>query len=120
MYKLNVTSEFSAAHRLIEYEGACQNLHGHNWKVRIGIFCETTDNIGMTIDYGIVKKALSEIMTLLDHKYLNEFSPFIMENPTSENIAKFIFDEMQKKLENGKMADVEVWESERTSMIYSR
>ena len=120
MYKLNVKSEFSAAHKLTGYEGLCKNLHGHNWKVRVAIFCDVTDNIGLTIDFGIIKKYLNEIMEALDHTYLNDLTIFQGENPTSENIAKFIYGEFKKKLneKNGKIAEVEVWESDRTSMTY--
>ena len=120
MYKLNVTSNFSSAHKLDGYEGLCKNLHGHNWKVRIGIICEKVDEIGMTIDFGEVKKSLNEIMLMLDHTYLNELEHFTGINPTSENIAKFIYQEMKKrvKIPYCKMADVEVWESDITSMVY--
>ncbi|MDP8204849.1 MAG: 6-carboxytetrahydropterin synthase QueD [Candidatus Tenebribacter mawsonii] len=120
MYKLNVTSDFSSAHKLDGYEGLCKNLHGHNWKVRIGIMCEKVDNIGMTIDFGEVKKNLKEIMMMLDHTYLNELDHFKGINPTSENIAKFIYKEMKKRIEVPfcKMTDVEVWESDITSMVY--
>jgi len=120
MYKLNVTSHFASAHKLVGYEGLCKNLHGHNWKVRVGIECKNTDDIGMTIDFGDVKKALNDIMEVLDHSYLNDLAPFKTENPTSENIAKFIYKEMQKKIEveDCQVADVEVWESERSSMIF--
>jgi 6-pyruvoyltetrahydropterin/6-carboxytetrahydropterin synthase len=120
MYKLSVRSEFSAAHKLTGYEGQCKNLHGHNWKVKVSIFCDVTDDIGLTIDFGIVKKDLNEIMDSLDHTYLNELTVFEGRNPTSENIAKFIFDEFKKKLDkqNAKVAKVEVWESDKTSMTY--
>lgn len=120
MYKLNVVSEFSSAHRLEGYKGACYNLHGHNWKVRVGILASQTDDIGMTIDFGIVKKHLNEIIDKLDHKYLNELECFADMNPTSENIAKYMFGELSTKL-NGKfvrVAEVEIWESDRSSMVY--
>jgi len=120
MYKLNVISDFSAAHHLQDYDGKCRNLHGHNWKVRVSVLCEKTDKIGLTIDYGIVKKYLKQIMEKLDHSYLNELKFFAGINPTSENIAKFIFTEMKAKITNEtcRVAEVEIWESERTSMIY--
>jgi len=120
MYKLNVTSDFSSAHRLNGYEGLCKNLHGHNWKVRIGIICKKVDKIGMTIDFGEVKKNLHEIMLMLDHTYLNDLEHFKNINPTSENIAKFIFGEMKKRITvpDCKIAEVEVWESDITSMVY--
>ena len=120
MYKLNVTSNFSSAHKLDGYEGLCKNLHGHNWKVRIGILCKKIDDIGMTIDFGEVKKSLNEIMLMLDHTYLNELEYFKGINPTSENIAKFIYSEMKKRIKfpDCNIADVEVWESDITSMVY--
>jgi len=120
MYKLNVTSHFSAAHKLVGYDGACRNIHGHNWKVRVGILCQKTDDIGLTIDFGIVKNELAQIMNKLDHTMLNELEHFATKNPTSENIAKFMYKEMSNALNdaNCQIADVEVWESEKSSMIY--
>lgn len=97
MFKLNVTSQFASAHKLDGYDGACKNLHGHNWKVRVGIECEKTDKIGMTIDFGIVKTELNKLMDTLDHSFLNELPCFEDKNPTSENIAKYIYDEMKKE-----------------------
>ncbi len=120
MFKLNVTSQFASAHKLNGYDGACKNLHGHNWKVRIGIECEKTDKIGMTIDFGIVKTELNRLMDHLDHSFLNDLPSFKNQNPTSENIAKFIYDEMKKRIsvDGCKLADVEVWESDKSSMVY--
>lgn len=120
MYKLNVMSDFSSAHRLEGYEGACKNLHGHNWKVRVGINAAKTDKIGMTLDFGVVKKHLNKIMDALDHKYLNDLDCFEGINPTSENIARYIFMELSSSL-NGefvRVAEVEIWESDRTSVVY--
>jgi 6-pyruvoyltetrahydropterin/6-carboxytetrahydropterin synthase len=120
MFKLNVTSHFSSAHKLNGYDGACKNLHGHNWKVRVGIDCEKTDKIGMTIDFGIVKKHLNELIDTLDHSFLNDLPCFENLNPTSENIARYIYLEMQKRIavEGCKVKEVEVWESEKSSMVY--
>lgn len=120
MYKLNVTSQFSAAHQLKGYEGACKNLHGHNWKVRVGILCEKTDDIGMTIDFGIVKEIMENILARLDHSLLNDHDCFAEENPTSENIAQYLYVQFKSRLteQNCQVADVEVWESDRSSMVY--
>ena len=120
MFKLNVTSQFASAHKLSGYEGACKNLHGHNWKVRVGIECEKTDEIGMTIDFGIVKKHLNALIDTLDHSYLNELPCFKSVNPTSENIAKYLYEELQNSIcvDGCKVAEVEVWESDKSSMIY--
>lgn len=120
MYKLNVKSHFSSAHKLVGYDGPCKNLHGHNWEVRIGIICEDTDDIGLTIDFGLVKEDLNDIIERLDHTLLNDLDYFKNCNPTSENIAKFFFQELSLKInsDNCRVAEVEIWESEKTSIVY--
>jgi len=121
MYLLNVSDHFSAAHRLCGYEGACSQLHGHNWKVRVGIACDKLDEIGMALDYGIIKKILGEILDQLDHEYLNDLPLLAGQNPTSENLARIIYGEMEKGLEpySAMIKEVEIYESERSSVIYS-
>ena len=120
MFKLNVVSHFSAAHKLNGYDGECKNLHGHNWKIRVGINCEETDQIGMAIDFGVIKEKLNKEVDKLDHKYLNELPSFSEINPTSENIAKTLFEKLSKSLNINDcvVSEVEVWESERASVIY--
>ena len=81
MFVLNVTDSFSAAHRLCGYKGACSNLHGHNWKVRVGIACDTLDEIGMALDYGIIKSILKEILDLLDHEFWKAKTPLQRISP---------------------------------------
>ena len=120
MFKLNVVSEFSSAHKLVGYEGACRNLHGHNWKVRVGINASKIDEIGMTVDFGVVKGHLNEMMAMLDHQYLNELDCFQNVNPTSENIARYLFGELSKRLNSDfvRVNEVEIWESDRSSVVY--
>ncbi len=121
MYLLNVSDYFSAAHRLCGYEGACSNLHGHNWKVRVGIACHELDEIGMALDYGIIKEILGDILALLDHAYLNDLPLLGGQNPTSENLARIIYYKMAEGLKPypAKIKEVEIHESERSSVIYS-
>ncbi|HOH46876.1 MAG TPA: 6-carboxytetrahydropterin synthase QueD [Candidatus Cloacimonadota bacterium] len=121
MYKLNVTDSFSAAHRLCGYKGACSNLHGHNWKVRVGIKCDVLDEIGMALDYGIIKQALSKVLDELDHAYLNELPILGGMNPTSENLARLIYGRLSEEITKPgcKVAEVEIFESERSSVVYS-
>ncbi len=121
MYKLNVTSYFSAAHMLKGYDGECKKLHGHNWKVRAGIKCDSTDEIGLAIDFKLIKKYLNEMMDDFDHKFLNELEFFKEINPTSENISRIIYKELSKKIqcERCQVYEVEIWESEKSSVIYS-
>ena len=122
MYKINVTTSFPGAHLLKHYDGACKNLHGHNWKVRVQLVTDQVDEIGMAIDFKIVKEFLNAIIEQFDHKYLNELHYFSEQNPTSENIARVIYELLQKNFENDniKVNEVEIWESDYTSVIYSK
>jgi 6-pyruvoyltetrahydropterin/6-carboxytetrahydropterin synthase len=121
MYKINVSDTFSAAHQLKGYDGACRNVHGHTWKVRVGIICELTDDLGLSIDFNVVKKHLHELIEILDHQFLNELEVFKSLNPTSENIARYIYRHLQVSINipGCHLADVEVWESDKSSIIYS-
>lgn len=120
MYKLNVSESFSAAHKLCGYQGACSNLHGHNWKVRTAICCTELDEIGMALDYGVIKEALRTVLGTLDHIYLNDLPEFSTRNPTSENLARYIFEKMQEVLNSDtcKVCEIELWESEKSSVVY--
>ncbi len=121
MYKLSVTDSFSAAHRLCGYEGACSNLHGHNWSVRVSLEAEELDQIGMARDFGRIKALLRGITADLDHAYLNDLEAFTEQNPTSENLAKYICERMVAALvgEPARMLEVEICESEHSSVTYS-
>lgn len=120
MYKLNVLGTFASAHKLNGYEGLCKNLHGHNWKVRLCVLCDQLDEIGMAMDFGILKQKLNELLSELDHQYLNELPAFKEMNPTSENLARYIFENMGNRMSicACEVVEVEVWESEKASVIY--
>lgn len=131
MYELTIISDFAAAHNLRQYEGECENLHGHNWKVEVTVASKGLNKIGLAVDFKVLKKMLEDILEKLDHKYLNEISPFDKENPSSENLARYIYQEFEKALSNppvppllkgGKMglrvAKVKVWESESAYAAY--
>lgn len=121
MFIINIYSHFSAAHKLDGYNGACANVHGHNWKVRLSLECKKTDSIGMTIDFKVLKKQFEKILSDFDHKYLNDLEVFSNHNPTSEFIAKIIFEKASTLLNNSncEVKEVEVWESEKYSVVYS-
>lgn len=120
MYELTVISDFAAAHNLRQYEGECENLHGHNWNVEVTVATKKLNKIGLGVDFKILKRTLENILKRLDHKYLNEIQPFDKENPSSENIAKYIFKQLQKEIKdkNIKTARVKVWESENAAAVY--
>ena len=121
MYRLSVSDNFSAAHKLCGYEGACKNLHGHNWKVKVTLACDVLDDIGMALDFGVIKRLLGEILDELDHNYLNDLPYFKDKNPTSENLSRYIFERFELALTQlpGKVESVEIFESERSSVTYS-
>ncbi|HPD60443.1 MAG TPA: 6-carboxytetrahydropterin synthase QueD [Thermodesulfobacteriota bacterium] len=121
MYELMVHTHFSSAHSLRGYRGKCEELHGHNWKVGVQVKAEMLDDIGMVIDFKVLKHELHKIVQKLDHTYLNDIPPFDALNPSSENIAFYIFQELKKSLTHEKVmaAKVTVWESDDSSASYS-
>ena len=119
MYYLQIEDDFASAHQLREYQGKCENLHGHNWRVRARIKGERLDATGMLVDFGIFKKLLKALMDALDHKFLNETPPFDRINPTSENLARYLFEELGRKLPDGVLVhEITVWESEKCAATY--
>lgn len=121
MYKVAVKLDFSAAHSLRGYKGKCEDLHGHNWKVEVVFAQSELDAGGMAIDFHKIKAWLKKALDELDHKYLNEIAYFKKVNPTSENLAKYIYDKMSCKPQaaSHKLQEVTVWESDNCSATYS-
>ena len=97
MYQARVEDEFSAAHFLKHYHGKCEKLHGHNYRVRLWVRGEELDEGGMLADFSLLKKALKEVLALLDHSNLNEFEVF-KNDPSAERIARYVFEEAEKRL----------------------
>ncbi|MDA8079750.1 MAG: 6-carboxytetrahydropterin synthase QueD [Nitrospiraceae bacterium] len=120
MYELTVEVGFAAAHQLRGYKGKCENLHGHNWRVQINVLAERLNEVDIAIDFHDLKRISGEIVAPLDHAFLNDVFPFTEKNPSSENIAKWIFDSLKKKINNDnlRVAAVTVWESETASASY--
>lgn len=122
MFILTVEDSFSSAHQLMGYKGKCENLHGHNWKIAASVKGERLDRIGILVDFHEIKKILKSIIGELDHKNLNDIPPFNETNPTSENIAKYIYekftDALGKNNENVKLESITVWESETSKCTY--
>jgi len=120
MYYLTVRDEFSAAHSIEEYPGECERLHGHNWQVEATVRAEQLNELGLAIDFRKLKQALKTILDRLDHYYLNEIEPFNTLNPTSENLARFIFEEFRKQIavEGIEAESVAVWENDRSAAKY--
>ncbi len=98
MYEVSVKSHFSAAHCLRGYRGKCAEQHGHNWEVEVAIQGPNLDKTGMLVDFRVVKDALRKVLAEVDHRDLNKVKAFSRNNPSSENIARFIFDKLSGKL----------------------
>lgn len=119
MYKVKVLADFSGAHNLREYKGKCEELHGHNWKVEVIACSERLNNLGMVVDFTDLKKSVKKCLSGLDHKYLNDLEYFKTNNPTSENMAKYIFDWVSEDRKDIKLDSVKVWETDSSCATYS-
>jgi 6-pyruvoyltetrahydropterin/6-carboxytetrahydropterin synthase len=97
MFSARVEAEFAAAHFLSHYHGKCENLHGHNYRVRLWIRGETLDEGGMLADFALLKKALREVLSGLDHTSLND-NPVFKNDPSAERIARYIFENLESAL----------------------
>ena len=120
-YTLKILTDFASAHTLRDYPGACARMHGHNWKVEAEVRTSSLDEIGMGVDFKVIKKATRDIAARLDHRYLNEVEPFTGINPTAEHIAAWFYQELSAKLndERIRVHAVTLWETERACVRYA-
>lgn len=122
MYELKIEDSFAAAHNLRGYQGQCEELHGHNWKVEVVVQADRLDATGLAIDFHELKAAAKQVLDGLDHSYLNDLPAFREVNPSSENIARFIFEELARQIEREGLwvHRVTAWESDRACASYLR
>lgn len=120
MYRLKIHTYFAAAHCLTHYQGDCENLHGHNWRVEVAVTARELDKAGLGIDFKILKAETNALLKTLDHKYLNNLAPFADLSPSSENIARFLYHELSSKLntDNVRVEMITVWESDFANASY--
>ncbi len=116
MYELKAESSFSAAHHLLNYNGECENQHGHNWKVEVYAKGTLLDKSNLLIDFKVLKKELNNVLNMLDHKDINTLEEFKGVSPSSEIISKFIYEKLKSKLQC--VNRVSVWETERACASY--
>ena len=121
MYEVTIIKSFSAAHLLAQIGGKCEELHGHNFNVEVTVAAPDLSESGLLIDFRVVKKWLNEILDQMDHKHLNDLPNFAGINPSAENIAKYIYDQMkpQEKESQVRIARIKVWESENAAVTYT-
>jgi len=116
MYEIKVKTDFSAAHNLRNYKGKCENLHGHNWIVEAVFRYDSVAKDGLAIDFRLARRLVDNATEKLDHAYLNEVKVLKGINPTSENVARFIYDSVKKK--NKFIRSISIWENERSCATY--
>ncbi|MFP4251549.1 MAG: 6-carboxytetrahydropterin synthase QueD [Guyparkeria sp.] len=120
IYTLTTEVEFAAAHRLHGYDGNCARLHGHNWRVVIEVSGRQLDEVGMVVDFKVIRARAREIAKRLDHAYLNEVPPFDSVNPTAEHIAAYFHRSLAAGFDTDayRVSAVTVWENDRSSATF--
>lgn len=122
MFQISVDESFSAGHALRGYKGKCENVHGHNYKVRITLEGPELDAIGLLYDFTHLKRAIRDVVCRVDHKFLNDQAPFDVINPSAENIAKYFYDETTRQMnaapDGARITRITIWETDTTSATY--
>ena len=116
MFEVKIETHFSGAHHLLNYKGACENMHGHNWKVEVYVVGNTLDNSNILVDFKVLKKEVNKIIDYLDHKDINELPEFKGISPSSEIIAKYVYEKIKEKFKN--VSRVSVWETDTSRATY--
>lgn len=121
VYTLKILTDFASAHTLRGYPGACSRMHGHNWKVEVEVVARALDEIGMGIDFKLIRNSAKSLAGELDHRYLNEIPPFDHINPTAENIAAYLYRGLSTRLNNERIqvSAVTLWETDRACVRYT-
>jgi 6-pyruvoyltetrahydropterin/6-carboxytetrahydropterin synthase len=122
MFQVSVEETFSAGHALRGYQGKCENPHGHNYRVRVTLEGPQLDSIGLLVDFIHLKQIIREVMGTLDHQFMNDLEPFKTANPSAENVAKYFFEEVTRRLKNlppgARITDVVLWETDTSRAQY--
>jgi len=124
MFEVTVEHKFSAGHSLRNYHGRCENVHGHNWKVEVKVAGEELDSAGMLVDFILLKNLIHQVIDPLDHQFLNDVPPFDKLNPSAENIARHVHEQLTKGLGAAndrapvRVSQVRVWETDDAAAVY--
>lgn len=124
MFEVSVEQTFASGHALRGYKGKCENVHGHNYRVRVTIEGDRLNSIGLLVDFVEIKRLMKGAIDYLDHKFINDLPPFTEWNPTAENMARYFYDEVRKGLESGatevptRVKEVLVWETDTALATY--
>lgn|SRR6185312_3765622 len=121
MFEVCVENTFAAGHALRNYHGKCENVHGHNYRVRMTMEGEQLDATGLLVDFVEIKRLMSAIIDKLDHQFINDIAPFDVINPSAENIAKYFYDEIYSGLKTEtpvRISEVKIWETDVSAAAY--
>lgn len=121
MFEVSVEHTFAAGHALRGYRGKCENVHGHNYKVRVLVRGEKLDAVGMLVDFVELKRLLRAVCEPMDHVFINDLPPFTELNPTAENMAWYLCGKMREGLRDrahAEIAEVTVWETDIQCATY--
>ena len=121
MFEVTIEETFAAGHALRNYHGKCENVHGHNYRCQLTLEGAELDSVGLLVDFVELKRALHTVIDRMDHEWLNEFPPFTVLNPSAENIAKYIYDEVSEILKaraGVRVGAVKLWETDTASATY--
>ena len=124
MHRIFKDFTFAAAHAIRGHTRGCENLHGHNYRVRVHVQARELDPLGMVLDFADLKAMVQEILGPFDHRVINEVPPFDVRNTTAERLSEFVFEEVAARLAAGpdaarvSVARVEVWENDTACAVY--
>jgi len=121
MFEVTVEQTFAAGHALRNYRGKCENVHGHNYRVRVTVQGDQLDATGLLVDFLEVNQLIGGVVEYLDHQFINNLPPFDQVNPSAENIAKYFYDRVSSGLKSEVAAhvyQVQVWETDTSSALY--
>lgn len=122
MFEVTVEETFAAGHALRGYKGKCENVHGHNYKVRVVVEGEKLNSAGLLFDFAELRRRMKDVIGALDHRFLNDLPPFTEINPSAENIARYFYEQLNERLAasaNGaRLREVVVFESDTTTATY--
>ncbi len=123
MFEVTVEEKFASGHALRNYHGKCENVHGHNYRVEVTLAGDKLDQTGLLVDFVELKKVLNVIIDRMDHRFLNEVPPFDVLNPSAENMAQYIYEELEKGLGQdspARVSTVRLWETDSCSTTYRK
>jgi len=121
MFEVTIEQTFAAGHALRNYHGKCENVHGHNYRCQLTLAGEQLDDTGLLMDFVELKRVLLSVIDRLDHQWLNDYPPFNVLNPSAENIAKYIYDEVRQGIraaDGVRIESVRLWETDTSSATY--